>query len=79
MQVDVVESNFSELSKNIRQSHNFIELERAHEKFLNALLAESFLDINTLVTTIETICKQAQALCRAVESIQNLYDDKLVN
>eukprot|EP00878_Enallax_costatus_P030452 GHUV01033156.1.p1 GENE.GHUV01033156.1~~GHUV01033156.1.p1 ORF type:complete len:360 (+),score=144.69 GHUV01033156.1:480-1559(+) len=67
LQVDVVESNFAQLQAKVAQAQDFSEAEYAHERFLHALVSQSFLGHHTLTNHLGEVFSQVMELSRLVQ------------
>ncbi|KAF8058112.1 GCP4 [Scenedesmus sp. PABB004] len=66
LQLDVVETNYARLVDKVAAAQDFAEAEHAHERFLHALLTQSFLSHTSLVRQLGEVFGQTSALCRLV-------------
>ncbi|WIA33536.1 hypothetical protein OEZ86_006660 [Tetradesmus obliquus] len=67
LQLDVVESNYARLQEKVAAAQDFEEAERAHDRFLQALVAQSFLGSGILGKQLSEVFGQSAALCRLVK------------
>ncbi|EIE26424.1 hypothetical protein COCSUDRAFT_58962 [Coccomyxa subellipsoidea C-169] len=67
MQVDVIEAQSCELSKQIAYARDFKDAETAHEAFLTSLVEQSFLDMRPLTDNLEAIYVLCLRLCSTVQ------------
>ncbi|KAF6261046.1 gamma-tubulin complex component protein [Scenedesmus sp. NREL 46B-D3] len=66
LQLDVVESNYAKLQEKVAAAQDFAEAEHAHERFLHALVTQSFLSHQMLGNQFSQVFEQSSALCRLV-------------
>ena len=67
VQVDVIEAQSCELSKQIAHARDFKDAETAHEAFLTSLIEQSFLDMRPLTDNLEAIYILCLRLCSTVQ------------
>eukprot|EP00775_Hariotina_reticulata_P005315 gene5317-5550_t len=67
LQLDVVEVNYARLQEKVAAAQDFSEAEHAHERFLHALVTQSFLGHSAIVKQIGEVFGQTRALCRLVK------------
>ncbi|KAF5834637.1 Spc98 family-domain-containing protein [Dunaliella salina] len=68
IQVDVIESNYSQLEARIAAAQDFSEVERAHANYLHALMQQTFLNTTTICRTIAALFLHVQELCQLVDA-----------
>ncbi len=77
LQVDVVDSEYARLTKEIDGARDFQEVLRAHRNFLSTLLRASLVDNVTVQDSIERVlqaCLRFVAVCRLLHQQENAED-----
>jgi gamma-tubulin complex component 4 len=67
LQIDVIDTQSTVLNTAIAQATDFTELRTAHEAFLGALVAQSFLDVPPISVQIERLFALCLSLCGIVQ------------
>lgn len=77
LQIDVIDAQHAELMAAVATATDFTELQRAHERFLGALVSQSFLDVVAIGAQIEKLLALCSALCGVVDraATQNVMCD----
>jgi gamma-tubulin complex component 4 len=68
VQVDVVETQYNALRKQIASAENFLDLEKALSSFLHTLITQSFLDISSITSMLDGIIKLCFKFCNSVHA-----------
>jgi len=71
IQVDVIESNYSQLESSISAAQDFAAAERAHSACLHSLMQQSFLNVGRISRCFTNIFRQVQELCVLVDSLHH--------
>ena len=68
VQVDVIESQHAILRKHMESAENFLDLERALERFTGVLVTQSFLDITSITSMLNGIIKLCIKYAKTVQA-----------
>ncbi|CAD7697778.1 unnamed protein product [Ostreobium quekettii] len=66
IQVDVIESNYAQLQQRIADAQDFMEAERAHNRYLSTLIFQSFLSTVSISRLLQQVFRACHSLCTMV-------------
>lgn len=64
LQVDVLESQWTLLEKNIAKSEDFEQVRLIHEKFLDSIIQQCFLRLTKVFRAIQDVINTCSVFCR---------------
>ncbi|XP_061886467.1 gamma-tubulin complex component 4 [Entelurus aequoreus] len=76
LQVDVLESQFSQLLQQIHSTRDFESIRLAHDHFLSNLLAQSFILLKPVFHCLNEILELCQSFCSLVSQSVALLDER---
>ncbi|XP_061594576.1 gamma-tubulin complex component 4 [Cololabis saira] len=76
LQVDVLESQFSQLLQHIHSTRDFESIRLAHDHFLSNLLAQSFILLKPVFHCLNEILELCQSFCSLVSQSVASLDDR---
>ncbi|XP_054627810.1 gamma-tubulin complex component 4 [Dunckerocampus dactyliophorus] len=76
LQVDVLESQFSQLLQQINSTRDFESIRLAHDHFLSNLLAQSFILLKPVFHCLNEILELCQSFCSLVSQSVVLLDER---
>ncbi|XP_031704375.1 gamma-tubulin complex component 4 [Anarrhichthys ocellatus] len=76
LQVDVLESQFSQLLQQINSTRDFESIQLAHDHFLSNLLAQSFILLKPVFHCLNEILELCQTFCSLVSQSVVLLDER---
>lgn len=77
IQVDVIETRYAELVRQVSAARDFESVVRAHERYVAALLGECFLDLSMVTGLLEKLLRLCEVLCATMREAHARFHEVL--